>query len=935
MGSVPDDSLEQAESLFAEYVLRTERGEDADFEQLCRERPDLEAHLRPLERMLGEFRRILGPEGSSAVRTVDSSRDSDSKWGEAEVHPILERLGERSSNASRYEFQGEVGRGGMGVIQKVWDRELRRHLALKRLRARPGAEHEQPAGAHSLGRFLDEAQVTGQLEHPGIVPVHELGLDEDGQVYFTMRLVKGVELAEIFARVARAEPGWTRVRALGLLQKACEAVAFAHSKGVIHRDLKPQNLMVGSFGETYVMDWGLARVLDRDAATDPAPPSTARELSAQVSTDGRLASASDRSAPLLTAEGTAVGTPAYMPPEQAAGRLDDLGPVADVYAMGSILYHLLAGQAPYLDLCPSSSAQSVLELVMAGPPTRLSKRCSDLPPELEAICEKAMARELHLRDPTMETLADDLRAYLEQRVVRAYASGPLAELKKWVLRNRSLAATALGALLAIAVVTWWAFVNVREQRNSAQTNEQRASAERRRVLQLSDVRRYADLMAEVDQLWPAQPELRPALSDWLERAERLVAQRSGHEHTLAELRARGLPADVGGESGAEVDFGEDTETRWWYDTLQELIRNLDALEVDDPYQPTLRSVRDRFEFAGKIHDWSIGFYRDEWERALAEIADPGLAPAYGGLILSEQLGLVPLGSDPDSGLWEFWEVQSGARPERDENQRLVLSDETGIVLVLLPGGSFLMGCQASQPDGPNYDPRAMEDEAGQNGQPVAVSLAPFFLSKYELTQGQWLRIMGHNPSAFTPGESWGDATVTLRNPVEQISWYQARDMLRRLGLLLPTEAQWEYACRAGTDTIWWTGNEVRDLQGAVNLADQTYRRLLNVDGLAFEPDLDDGFAGHAAVGRFRANPFGLHDMHGNLWEWCRDRNTRYDTPFSEGDGLRIAEAPEDRILRGGAYTEVSAHQRSATRTNSTPDYGANMVGLRAARSLTN
>jgi len=925
-----DDPSAQAESLFAEYLLRVERGEPGDFEQLCRQRPDLEEHLRPMERMLSEFRRAVRPLAEPDAQRAEPESRQDYPISRQD-HPILEQLGRRATAANRYTVQEEIGRGGMGVILKAWDPQLRRHLALKRLRVRSGADRKTAAGSQSLGRFLDEAQVTGQLEHPGIVPVHELGLDEDGQVFFTMRLVDGVELTEIFARVARREPGWTRVRALGLLQKACEAVAFAHSKGVIHRDLKPQNLMVGSFGETYVMDWGLARVLDRRSAGSNQSPAVRPEPGEGISTDGRQGAGADRSTPAFTLEGTAVGTPAYMPPEQAAGRLDDLGPTADVYAMGSILYHLLAGQAPYLDLCPRSSPHEVLKEVIAGPPTKLSRLRPDVPPELEAICERAMAREIERRYPTMETLSEDLRAYLEQRVVRAYASGPMAELKKWVLRNRSLAATLLAAFLTIATVTWWSFVNVREERNLAQANEQAASAERRRVLQLSDVRRYADLMAEIDELWPAQPDMQPRFEDWLARASRLIERRADHERTLAQLRARGVSPEAG--PGAAVDFGDDTETRWWYDTLSQLIRDLNALEADDPYGETLASVRARLDFAAKIRKWSIDFYREEWDEALSAIADPERAPAYGGLVLTEQLGLVPLGPDPHSGLWEFWQVQSGARPERDGDERLVLTPDSGLVLVLLPGGSFHLGCQSGDPGGPNYDPRALGDESGSDGRPVRVTLDPFFMAKYELTQGQWLHIMGQNPSAFTPGESWGDATVTLRNPVEQVSWYQARDLLKRLGLLLPTEAQWEYACRGGTDTVWWTGDDPSELASAANLADRSYQRLMGVDGLAFEAELDDGFCGHAPVGRYRANPFGLHDMHGNLWEWCRDRNSHYDTPFAAGDGLRIADEPEARVIRGGDYTSMAVHVRSATRTNSVPDYGANMLGFRASRPL--
>ncbi|MCA9317888.1 MAG: serine/threonine protein kinase, partial [Planctomycetes bacterium] len=184
-----------------------------------------------------------------------------------------------------------------------------------------------------VARFLEEALVTGQLDHPGVVPVHELGLDPTGRVFFTMKLVRGEDLRAVLGRVHRNEPDWTVPRALGLLLRACEAMAYAHDKHVIHRDLKPGNIMVGRFGEVYVMDWGLARVLGRPDARD-------LRLRPDVGTTASLHSerheqASEHS-PLVTMDGDVVGTPAYMPPEQARGAIDELSPASDVYALGAI-----------------------------------------------------------------------------------------------------------------------------------------------------------------------------------------------------------------------------------------------------------------------------------------------------------------------------------------------------------------------------------------------------------------------------------------------------------------------------------------------------------------------------------------------------------------------------------------------------------------------
>ena len=183
---------------------------------------------------------------------------------------VIQRLATRSALFERYRVGDEIGHGGMGRVLRVRDEDLHRDLAMKVLRTQgPEPLHrESPHGSRHVARFLEEAQVTGQLDHPGIVPVHELGLDADGRVYFTMKLVEGRDLQAIFDLVFLEKEGWNETRALGVILKACEAIAYAHKKDVIHRDLKPANVMVGSFGEVYVMDWGLARVLHREDSHD-------------------------------------------------------------------------------------------------------------------------------------------------------------------------------------------------------------------------------------------------------------------------------------------------------------------------------------------------------------------------------------------------------------------------------------------------------------------------------------------------------------------------------------------------------------------------------------------------------------------------------------------------------------------------------------------
>lgn len=362
---------------------------------------------------------------------------------------LVARLGARGVVLDRYQVQDEIARGGMGAILRVRDEDLHRDLAMKVLL--PAAELDPITGLGAtttstltadkrlLMRFLEEAQLTAQLDHPGVVPVHELGLNTNGRIYFTMKLVKGWTLGEVIEQSADGKNGWTRTRVLGVILRVCEAMAYSHHKGVIHRDLKPDNVMVGSFGEVYVMDWGLARIL---AAPD--------RKDIRIRTERQAQRAESPDSPLCTMDGDVLGTPAYMPPEQALGSLDEIGTTSDIYSIGAMLYHLLAGHAPYASRNERLSNQEVLMMVRQTAPSPLHKLVPDVPAELLAITEKAMARDWRERYTSMQELAEDLRAFLEKRVVRAYQTGAWAEARKWVQRNRALAAALALSVLLLA-----------------------------------------------------------------------------------------------------------------------------------------------------------------------------------------------------------------------------------------------------------------------------------------------------------------------------------------------------------------------------------------------------------------------------------------------------------------------------------------------------
>jgi serine/threonine protein kinase len=236
-------------------------------------------------------------------------------------------------SSGRYRVVRSHARGGLGEVFVALDQELHREVALKEIHP---CHADHPG---SRARFVLEAEITGALEHPGVVPVYGLGVYPDGRPYYAMRFIHGQDLKDAIRQFHQSGAGAAGLRPLlGRFVAVCNAVAYAHSRGVLHRDLKPANIMLGAFGETLVVDWGLAKVVGGDqmpwAGEGPSVPATTS------------LSAAGTSEAAVTVPGSAVGTPAYMSPEQAAGRHDEVGPASDVYSLGATLYHLLTGKAP-------------------------------------------------------------------------------------------------------------------------------------------------------------------------------------------------------------------------------------------------------------------------------------------------------------------------------------------------------------------------------------------------------------------------------------------------------------------------------------------------------------------------------------------------------------------------------------------------------------
>jgi serine/threonine-protein kinase len=400
-----------------------------------------------------DLEQVADPDLQASLAQVSAARP-----GEAD--PCLTSdysAGTRTSSGLRFRVLRPHARGGLSEVFVARDEELHREVALKEMQA-PLADDP-----HRRSRFILEAEITGGLEHPGVVPVYGLGTYADGRPFYAMRFIKGDTFQDAIRRFhqtdgPRRDPGERGLALRGLLRRfvdVCNAVAYAHGRGVLHRDLKPSNAILGSYGETLVVDWGLAKPTGRGVKEGGGVEETLRPASAADSAPTRL--------------GSVLGTPGYMSPEQAAGRLEELGPASDVYSLGATLYCLLTGKAPF----EGRDVGEVLRKVQKGefPPPRQVKR--EVPPALEAVCLKAMALRPQDRYPTARALADDIEKWLADEPVSAWREPLRLRAGRWARRHQTgVAACAAGllvALLAGGAGAWWLDRQRTEQRRAVET----------------------------------------------------------------------------------------------------------------------------------------------------------------------------------------------------------------------------------------------------------------------------------------------------------------------------------------------------------------------------------------------------------------------------------------------------------------------------------
>ena len=777
----------------------------------------------------------------------------------------------------RYSDLGLIGMGAMGEVRRVKDERLGRVLALKILR------NEHLANPRAVSRFVEEAQTAAQLQHPGIVAVHDLGRMPDGRWYFTMDEIRGRSMSQLIREVHRGSPGtlwcasasgWTLQRLAQAFLQVCEAVAFAHERGVVHRDVKPANIMVGKLGEVLVVDWGLAKV----AGTDD-----------EVVTHRSAGS-------LETAHGTVAGTPNYMAPEQAEG-LGGVGAPADVWALGAVLYALLCGQPPYVAKTPAE----VLAQVVGGPPRRVKKRTRlPLPEDLVQACELAMTHEAENRPGALE-LADLVRAWLDGTRRREQARITLAQAEGQAPRAEELRRQAselrdeAGQLLA--EVPGYA---PEESKARGWALEDRATAMERKA-DLCDLQADALLHAALQQA-PELPEVREALlRRWMDTHRDAERSRDGDLAAKAETQlwshAEALPE--GHRLRAEV-------LDWLAgDGLLSVSAAADKVTLERFVTRNRRLVAEpvrELELPLKEHRLPRGSYRLRIQaKGRAEVLYP-VSIERGGHQVAEDIPLPREGSLGADDVYvpagRFW---VGGDPVPTNAARRQQVDVPGFVMRRYPVTNaeyldFLNDLVASgrARDAAKYVPRERNSEGrvlyGRSGK------------LYELVEDA-------DGDLWQP--DWPVMCVDRDCAMAFAAWTAEKT---GLPWRLPGELEWEKAAR-GVDGRYYPWGDHFDPSWCNNrLAWPQQPRITSVRSFPVDE-----------------SPYGVRGCSGNVSEWTR-------TVWSDEPYIELGQAqtgPDTGLLyvnRGGTHNFTNNNTRLAYRFRLEPWYRSEGLGFRLARS---
>jgi len=807
---------------------------------------------------------------------------------------------ELKSPENRYKDKGILGRGGMGVVRRVLDRDLGRKVAMKVIRR----DRTDIPGV--LVRFVREAQATARLEHPGIVPVYDIGRMEDGRIFFTQRVVEGVSMNTLIADVHQnsaedqwltSPDGWTLRKLIDAMHKVCETMAYAHDRRTIHRDLKPDNVMLGSFGEVLVMDWGLVKVLE-----DSTPGQSVQEADDE---DSVLSSVGEE-----TQYGMVTGTPAYMPPEQARGEIDNVGTHSDVYALGAMLYKILTGRSPY----HGKHMLQILRAVDKGPPITPSERCSrPIPPELEQICLKAMGREIKERYPDASGMAADLLAWLEGARARDEA---LALVQKADAVNAEIEQIRQHAAdLAVEAERLSSFVIPHEEsedKSDVWVLEDQAiqALDRLELKQVAYLQLLQNALSAAPDLVDAHRRLAAYYRTMHERAEEIGNRRERARYE-ALLRAH--------DTGEHVDYLAGTGTLSLMTDAPNTVAELYKYEEQDRLL-VQKLVR-------KMGALPIDTERLDMGSYVIALRAKGRAQVHYPVHIRRQ--------DHWAGI-----RYRGARPYQVE-----LPPEGAISPgeICVPGGFFRSGgdrdAVESLPAASDWvEPFVMREFCITNAEYIeflndlvktgrrveALRYAPHDRSSAGEAGGL---LYGQTPRGlFTLGSAnqWRPDT-----PVVMVNFMDARAyadwLAEREGKhwRLPTEAEWEKAARGVDGRAFPCGDFLDPAWACTRGSHADVPGVAPVD--SFPKD---------------CSPYGVRGMAGNVSEWCADlfQQKALDgdtTKFSRVGTDEISDtiAHQQRVVHGGNWNSARRNARCASRMGFDGSLVSPSLGFRLCRTL--